>query len=305
MAIAYSPVSENEYKMLNKQAAPSPIRRITQGSSSTNDIYLIPYIAEERYQDGNPNTSLKIEWTYDFGSINAGDIFVLDSRWDASLMAVFATCLWNSPNYMGTPLIDNGWTKAQFRSSSDDFYTDDNSIEVGYFHNQNYSTSRSQFYCADFSEINLAQFVKGANTDSAYEMSSSQFLQMYSSILGDDPLGDCCKNREETHKRTIDEPTKFKTKSADKITNFNPSTDSLSIDINSFGIDSSATFAAGKNKKTVKKKLAKQDLDFLYDQKKGGLYFNENGADKGFGEGGIIAILKGAPDLTLDNLEFL
>ena len=47
------------------------------------------------------------------------------------------------------------------------------------------------------------------------------------------------------------------------------------------------------------------DFDFLYDEKKGGLYFNENGSDKGFGEGGIIAILKGAPDLTSDNLEFI
>ena len=52
-------------------------------------------------------------------------------------------------------------------------------------------------------------------------------------------------------------------------------------------------------------KLAKQDFDFLYDQKKGGLYFNENGADKGFGEDGIIAVLKGAPYLTSYNLEFL
>ena len=39
--------------------------------------------------------------------------------------------------------------------------------------------------------------------------------------------------------------------------------------------------------------------------KKGGLYLKENGADKGFGEGGILAILKGAPDLTSDNLEFI
>ena len=30
-----------------------------------------------------------------------------------------------------------------------------------------------------------------------------------------------------------------------------------------------------------------------------------NGSDKGFGEGVIIAILKGAPDLTSDNLEFI
>ena len=99
-------------------------------------------------------------------------------------------------------------------------------------------------------------------------------------------------------------PDKFDERSIDRITNFNPSTDFLEIDTNSFSIDSFATFAAGKNKKAVKK-LARQDFYFLYDQKKGGLYFNENGADKGFGDGGIIAILKGAPDLTSDNLEFI
>ena len=104
---------------------------------------------------------------------------------------------------------------------------------------------------------------------------------------------------------SLEKTNKFNKKSADKITNFNPSTDTLEIDSDSFGIDSSATFASGKNKKAVKKKLSKQDFDFLYDEKKGGLYFNENGSDKGFGEGGIIAILKGAPDLTSDNLEFI
>ena len=100
-------------------------------------------------------------------------------------------------------------------------------------------------------------------------------------------------------------PKKYKKKLVDKITNFNSSSDTLEIDTDSFGIDSSATFITGKNKKAVKKTLAKQDFDFLYDQKKGGLYFNENGADKGFGEGGIIAILKGAPDLSESNLSFL
>ena len=78
----------------------------------------------------------------------------------------------------------------------------------------------------------------------------------------------------------------------------------LEINVDSFGINGSATFASGINKKVVKK-IAKQDFDFLYDQKKGGLYFNENGADKGFGDGGIIAILKGAPDLTSGNLDFI
>ena len=96
----------------------------------------------------------------------------------------------------------------------------------------------------------------------------------------------------------------FNKKSADKITNFNSLADTLGIDADSFGIDSYATFAVGKNKKVVKK-LAKQDFDFLYDQKKGGLHFNENDSDKGHGDGWIIAILKGSPDLTSGNQDFI
>ena len=103
----------------------------------------------------------------------------------------------------------------------------------------------------------------------------------------------------------ISSPNKFKVKNIDRITNFNPSTDTLEIDIDSFDIDNPATFASGKNKKVVKKKLAKLDIDFLYSQKKGKLYFNENGENKGFGDGGIIAILKGAPDLTSENFTFI
>ena len=115
------------------------------------------------------------------------------------------------------------------------------------------------------------------------------------------------QSEEDIGKGTLTEisiPERYKKKYADKITNFNPSTDALEIDTESFGINSSATFAAGINKREVKK-LAKQDFDFLYDLKKGGLYFNENGSNKGFGDGGIIAILKGAPELTYNRFEFI
>ena len=112
------------------------------------------------------------------------------------------------------------------------------------------------------------------------------------------------KRIEEDAITTIKRPDKFKQSKVDKITNFNPSTDILEIDTDSFGIDSSATFATAKNKRKLRK-LTKKEFDFLYDQKKGGLYFNENGSDKGFGDGGIIAILKGAPELTASNLEFI
>ncbi len=81
-------------------------------------------------------------------------------------------------------------------------------------------------------------------------------------------------SRQSSSQEEICLPNKFNKKSADKITNFNPLTDTLEIDIDSFGIDGSATFASGNNTKAAKT-LAKQDFDFLYDQKKGALCFNE------------------------------
>ena len=103
---------------------------------------------------------------------------------------------------------------------------------------------------------------------------------------------------------TIKKPKIFNKKSADKITNFNLSNGTLKIDTESFEIDQTASFKAVRNSKDIKK-FARKTFDFLYDQKKGGLYFNENGSSKGFGEGGIMAILKGAPDLTASHLELI
>ena len=103
---------------------------------------------------------------------------------------------------------------------------------------------------------------------------------------------------------TIKNTDRYTKKASVKTNSFDSNSDFTEIDAHRFGVGIYAAFAAGKNKKAVKK-LAKQDFDFLYDEKKGGLYFDENGAGKGFGEGGIIAILKGAPDLTLGNLEFI
>ena len=103
----------------------------------------------------------------------------------------------------------------------------------------------------------------------------------------------------------IVKPEEFKNKLVDKITNFMTSSDVLRIDVSDFHRSLSSTFKVGKNKKQVLKKLARLDYDFLYDQKKGGLYFNENGPAKGLGDGGIIAILEGGPELDATNLKFV
>ena len=70
-------------------------------------------------------------------------------------------------------------------------------------------------------------------------------------------------------------------------------------------MEETASFKTARNKKSIRKKLSKKEFDFLYDQKKGGLYYNQNGVEKGLGEGGIIAILKGSPDINSENISFI
>ena len=99
-------------------------------------------------------------------------------------------------------------------------------------------------------------------------------------------------------------PKSYNKSSADKITGFNPSKDKIILKLTSFGIKKSPYFKSVKNTK-VAKKFSKKDIDFLYDEKSGRLYFNENGSKKGFGDGGIFAILKGAPDLSSKSVSFI
>tara|TARA_B100000475_G_scaffold195868_1_gene172894 strand:+ start:509 stop:1477 length:969 start_codon:yes stop_codon:yes gene_type:complete len=105
----------------------------------------------------------------------------------------------------------------------------------------------------------------------------------------------------------LSSPNKFSKKSVTKISNFDIAFDSIKIDTASFGIDdiTNPATAARANGKKALKNLAMQNFDFLYNEKAGGLYFNENGPERGFGDGGIIAILKGAPDLTSSNFNFM
>ena len=110
------------------------------------------------------------------------------------------------------------------------------------------------------------------------------------------------KQKKKGKKYTLTPPKKYNKKSADIIANFKPSVDKLRLDADEFG--ASQSFKVAKNRKALMR-LARKDFDFLYDQKKGGLYYNENGSKKGFGDGGIIAILKGGPNLDSDNIIFM
>ena len=100
----------------------------------------------------------------------------------------------------------------------------------------------------------------------------------------------------------------FGKKKADKVIDFDSNDgDTIIIKGKSFSseVKKEATFAQASNKKQAKK-LAKQDVDFIYEKKKGRLYFNSNGESKGFGDqGGFFGILKGSPDLTIDDINLI
>ena len=62
-------------------------------------------------------------------------------------------------------------------------------------------------------------------------------------------------------------------------------------------------FISVKRKSNFKSAI-KSDVEFVYWSKKGALYFNSNGEESGFGNGGLFAILSGAPDLSVSSLGF-
>ena len=110
---------------------------------------------------------------------------------------------------------------------------------------------------------------------------------------------------------TFDSFEPFTKKAADKIIGFEASQgDTIAVSPDAFpalvGV-SAIRFASTRSKKEFKQ-MSKEDYDFVYFEKKGRLYFDGNGSAKNWGnsgEGGLVAILKGKPDLTAEDLTLL
>ena len=102
---------------------------------------------------------------------------------------------------------------------------------------------------------------------------------------------------------------KFKKKNIDKIINFNSQEgDRILLNPAKYTtLDNEIEFKKAKSRKHLKR-LAKQDVDVIYFEKLGQLYFNGNGDSNGFGnkkEGGLLAILKGRPALLADDIQLM
>ena len=93
--------------------------------------------------------------------------------------------------------------------------------------------------------------------------------------------------------------TDFTPKKVSKVKAFDADS-SFTID----GMDN-GSFAIASSK-TELKQLMKSDADIVYYEKKGKLYLNENGAQKGWGVeevGGLLANFKGKPELSAESFD--
>jgi Ca2+-binding RTX toxin-like protein len=91
---------------------------------------------------------------------------------------------------------------------------------------------------------------------------------------------------------------------ADQIRDFRPRQgDRILLDSDEFGGDGNV--AVAENRRDFRQLKREGDVDFLYYQPKGNLYYNENGSEDGFGEGGLLAALKGSPTLTAEQINLI
>ena len=79
--------------------------------------------------------------------------------------------------------------------------------------------------------------------------------------------------------------------------------DRILIDADSFAGDGSVSVAA--NRREFRQLRKGSDADFLYFQPRGDLYYNANGDDRGYGDGGLMADLKGAPELGAEQIQLV
>ena len=89
----------------------------------------------------------------------------------------------------------------------------------------------------------------------------------------------------------------FGNKEVDKVKDFDSNEgDSVLLDKDVFDLGKRVKLKTVTGKKAAKNTTGSKE-DFVYDDKKGLLYYNENGKEEGWGDGGLFAKLQGAPEL--------
>ena len=119
------------------------------------------------------------------------------------------------------------------------------------------------------------------------------------------------KGTDKADQFTFDQFESFNSKAMDKIIGFDSSQgDTIGVSGEAFPSLIQAdeiSFASASTKKELKLR-SRENYDFVYFKENGRLFFNGNGSDKGWGapdEGGLFAILKGKPELSVEDFTLL
>ena len=98
------------------------------------------------------------------------------------------------------------------------------------------------------------------------------------------------------------DPIDFGVRKADKIKDFDAAEgDEILISQQLFGLDSKPGLSSVDSKWQLVN-AGRTDVDFVYENQTGLLYFNENGDRPGWGEGGLFVRLQGKPELSASDL---
>ena len=101
------------------------------------------------------------------------------------------------------------------------------------------------------------------------------------------------------------DPRGFGRKEADKIQDFDAEEgDSILVNKEIFDLGNKIKFKTATRKKSVKK-ASKSKKDFVYNERKGLLYFNENGKESGWGDGGLFVKLTKGTDLDANDVNIV
>ena len=97
----------------------------------------------------------------------------------------------------------------------------------------------------------------------------------------------------------------FGVKKADRVTDFKARQgDQILLDEDAFGgFGEMFTFSVASTKKELRQ-AATSGADLIYFEAKGYLYFDQNEEEKGFGDGGVFAVLNKKPELNAANIGF-
>ena len=143
-----------------------------------------------------------------------------------------------------------------------------------------------------FGSLAVSQAIVGTNqndiiigTDAAEALTGGQGKDRLTGGVGPDAF-------------IFETPNEFGKKSADVITDCNPDEgDKIVISSDAFGGVTKIKFTTVTGKKEAKQ-AGKSKSNFIYDDKKGMLYYDANGKKNNFGDGGEFAQLLGSPDIS-------